>query len=116
MGEPGNQDGCHHPDQPRPPRRQGERERAAATGRHDRRGGGPEVKEPAMPDPRFGPSSPLAPPLYAASVYTLPDLDALDDIYEGRSAGYIYARDAHPNAHHLADQLTKLESAKWGIV
>jgi cystathionine beta-lyase/cystathionine gamma-synthase len=69
-----------------------------------------------MPDPRFGPSSPLVPPLYAASVYTLPDLDALDDIYEGRSAGYIYARDAHPNAHHLADRLTKLESAKWGIV
>jgi cystathionine beta-lyase/cystathionine gamma-synthase len=69
-----------------------------------------------MPDPRFGPSSPLVPPLFAASVYTLPDLDALDDVYEGRSPGYIYARDAHPNAHHLADRLTKLESARWGIV
>jgi cystathionine beta-lyase/cystathionine gamma-synthase len=69
-----------------------------------------------MPDARFGPSTPLVPPLYAASVYTLPDLDALDDVYEGRAAGYVYARDAHPNAHHLADQLTRLESAKWGIV
>lgn len=69
-----------------------------------------------MPDPRFGPSTPLVPPLYAASVYTLPDLDALDDVYEGRAAGYIYARDAHPNAHHLADQLAKLEAAAWGVV
>ena len=56
------------------------------------------------------------PPLYAASVYTLPDLDALDDVYEGRSPGYIYARDAHPNAHHLAANLAKLESAAWGVV
>lgn len=64
----------------------------------------------------FGPSSPLVPPLYAASVYTLPDLDALDDIYDGRAPGYIYARDAHPNAHHLADRLTRLEAAVWGVV
>src|SRR5437879_441670 len=69
-----------------------------------------------MPDPRLGVSTPLAPPLYTTSVYTLPDLDALDDIYEGRSPGYIYARDAHPNATGLADRLAKLESAKWGII
>ena len=69
-----------------------------------------------MPDPALGPSSPLVPPLYAASVYTLPDLDALDDIYEGRAPGYIYARDAHPNAAGLADRLAKLEGAAWGIV
>jgi len=54
--------------------------------------------------------------VYAAAVYALPDLDALDDIYEGRSPGYIYARTAHPNAHRLADQLAKLEAAKWGVV
>jgi cystathionine beta-lyase/cystathionine gamma-synthase len=69
-----------------------------------------------MPDPALGPSSPLVPPLYAASVYTLPDLDALDDIYEGRAPGYIYARDAHPNAARLADRLARLEGAAWGIV
>ena len=69
-----------------------------------------------MSDLRFGPSAPLVPPLYAASVYTLPDLDALDDVYEGRSPGYIYARDAHPNAHHLAANLARLESAAWGVV
>jgi cystathionine beta-lyase/cystathionine gamma-synthase len=69
-----------------------------------------------MPDPRLGASAPLVPPLYAAAVYALPDLDALDAIYEGRAPGYIYARDGHPNAHHLADQLTALEGAKWGVV
>jgi cystathionine beta-lyase/cystathionine gamma-synthase len=69
-----------------------------------------------MPDPRFGVSTPLVPPLYTSAVYTLPDLDALDAIYEGREPGYIYARDAHPNAHRLADQLTRLEGAKWGVV
>src|SRR4029079_10296217 len=66
--------------------------------------------------PRLGASTPLVPPLYAAAVYALPDLDALDAIYDGREPGYIYARDAHPNAHHLADRLTQLEGAKWGVV
>src|SRR5262245_49276175 len=74
-----------------------------------------------MPDARSGRRSPLTPhllppALFTASVSSPPDLDALDDIYEGRTPGYIYARDAHPNAHHLADQLTKLESATWGVV
>jgi cystathionine beta-lyase/cystathionine gamma-synthase len=48
-------------------------------------------------------------------VYALPDLDALDAIYAG-GPGFIYARDGHPNAAHLAGQLTKLERAAWGVV
>ena len=69
-----------------------------------------------MANPDLGPSSPLAPPLYTTSVYTLPDLDALDDVYEARSPGYIYARDAHPNATHLAAKLAALEGGAWGVV
>ena len=69
-----------------------------------------------MPQPKLGPSSPLVPPLYTAAVYTLPDLDALDAIYEGREPGYIYARDAHPNAHQLAAELAKLEGGTWGQI
>src|SRR5579871_3083797 len=69
-----------------------------------------------MPDPRFGPTAPLIPPLYTSVPYVLPDLDALDDVYEGRTPGYIYARDAHPNAHGLAERLAKLEAAAWGVV
>ncbi|HEV3259146.1 MAG TPA: aminotransferase class I/II-fold pyridoxal phosphate-dependent enzyme [Gemmataceae bacterium] len=64
----------------------------------------------------LGKSTPLVPPIYQSSVYTLPDLDALDRIMNGEAPGYIYARDAHPNARHLADQLTALEGGSWGLV
>jgi cystathionine beta-lyase/cystathionine gamma-synthase len=70
--------------------------------------------QPAMP--RLGQSTPLVPPLYLSSVYTLPDLDALDQIMNAEQPGFIYARDAHPNARHLADQLSALESAAWAVV
>src|SRR5262245_10700598 len=72
----------------------------------------------AMPDspPPLGQSTPLVPPLYQSSVYTLPDLDTLDRILNAEAPGYIYARDGHPNAKHLADQLATLEGAEWGVV
>lgn len=66
--------------------------------------------------PAFGPSAPLTPPLYPSAVYAIPDLDALDDIYEKRSPGFIYARDGHPNAAALADGINQLHAAKWGVV
>jgi cystathionine beta-lyase/cystathionine gamma-synthase len=56
------------------------------------------------------------PPLYLSSVYTLPDLDTLDQIMNGEQPGFIYARDAHPNARYLADQLAALEAASWAVV
>jgi cystathionine beta-lyase/cystathionine gamma-synthase len=69
-----------------------------------------------MTDPLLGPSVPLVPPLYQSSVYNLPDLDALDRVMNGQEAGFIYARDGHPNSKFLADKLAGLESAKWAIV
>ena len=63
----------------------------------------------------LGSSVPLAPPLYTSAVYTLPDLDALDAISDGHAAGYIYARDGHPNGDHLAAELAALEGGTWGI-
>jgi cystathionine beta-lyase/cystathionine gamma-synthase len=69
-----------------------------------------------MTDPLLGPSVPLVPPLYQSSVYNLPDLDVLDRVMNGEQAGFIYARDGHPNAKALADKLAALESARWGIV
>jgi cystathionine beta-lyase/cystathionine gamma-synthase len=69
---------------------------------------------PAMP--RLGQSTPLVPPLYLSSVYTLPDLDALDQVMNAEQPGFIYARDAHPNARYLADQLSGLEAAAWVVV
>jgi cystathionine beta-lyase/cystathionine gamma-synthase len=64
----------------------------------------------------LGITEPLVPPLYQSSVYTLPDLDALDRIMNAEEPGFIYARDAHPNAHLLAKRLAVLESAEWGLV
>jgi cystathionine gamma-synthase len=60
--------------------------------------------------------TPLVPPIYQSSVYTLADLDALDRILDGGEPGFIYARDAHPNARRLAQLLATAESAAWGIV
>ncbi len=64
----------------------------------------------------LGVSVPLASPLYPSSVYTLPDLDALDRIIDAQEAGYIYARDAHPNARRLAAQLAALEKGQWAAL
>ncbi len=66
--------------------------------------------------PSLGQTVPLVPPLYQSSVYTIPDLDALDRIMNAGEPGFIYARDAHPNARHLAARLAELESARWGVV
>ena len=68
------------------------------------------------PDRLLGQSTPLSPPLYQSSVYTIPDLDALDRIVSGEEPGFIYARDAHPNSRVLAQELARLEGAEWGLV
>jgi cystathionine beta-lyase/cystathionine gamma-synthase len=70
----------------------------------------------AKTTPDLGASTPLVPPLYQSSVFTLPDLDALDRITNAEEPGFIYARDAHPNARHLAARLAVLEGAEWGLV
>src|SRR5256885_15507513 len=64
----------------------------------------------------LGESVPLVPALYQSSVYTLPDLDALDRIINAEEPGFIYARDGHPNARRLAEQLAELESGAWAVV
>jgi cystathionine beta-lyase/cystathionine gamma-synthase len=70
-----------------------------------------------LPDPAaLGATAPLATPLYQTSVYRLPDLDALDRVIGGDEPGFIYARDAHPNARQLAAQLAALERADWAVI
>jgi cystathionine beta-lyase/cystathionine gamma-synthase len=71
---------------------------------------------PQTPPDQLGRSTPLVTPLYQSSVYTLPDLDALDRIMNAEEPGFIYARDGHPNARHLAAQIAQLEGAAWGVV
>lgn len=74
------------------------------------------MAENRTPPAALGPSAPLAPPLYQSSVYTLPDLDALDRILDGHEPGFIYARDAHPNARRLAAHLAEMEGAQWATI
>src|SRR6516225_8548933 len=61
-------------------------------------------------------SHPLAPPIEISSVYCPADLDHVDALYDGAAKGFIYARDAHPNAGQLADKLARLEGAEAGLV
>src|SRR5437667_12808259 len=74
------------------------------------------MAENPQPAHALGKSVPLVPPLYQSSVYTLPDLDALDQILDAEAPGFIYARDAQPNARTLAAQLAALEHATWAVV
>lgn len=74
-----------------------------------------------MSDPKksaaaLGRTTPLVPALQQSSVYTLPDLDALDRIMNAEEPGFIYARDGHPNARALAEQLAAVEAADWGVI
>jgi cystathionine beta-lyase/cystathionine gamma-synthase len=59
---------------------------------------------------------PLVPAIEISSVYCLSDLDHVDALYTEKAAGFIYARDGHPNAAQLAEKLSKLEGAEAGLV
>ncbi|MAK17582.1 MAG: cystathionine gamma-synthase [SAR116 cluster bacterium] len=61
-------------------------------------------------------SLPVAPPLYPSVVYASPSADALDAQYEGRLAGYTYAREGHPNADMLAEKIDWLEGGEGGLI
>src|SRR5436853_199520 len=57
--------------------------------------------------PPLGVTEPLVPPLYQSAVYRIPDHDARDRIYNAEDPGFIYARDAHPNARALSAKLAR---------
>ena len=61
-------------------------------------------------------STPVVTPLMPSVVYASENPDALDAQYEGRTKGYTYAREGHPNAEVLAQHLDLLEGAENGIV
>ena len=65
-------------------------------------------RRPPLPE---GASRPVAAPLWPSVVWRVADADALDAQYEGRTRGYAYAREGHPNADRLAAQIDALEGA-----
>ena len=61
-------------------------------------------------------SRPLGTPLQPSVAYASDCPDTLDDQYEGRTSGYTYAREAHPNADVLARMIDGLEGAEGGLI
>jgi cystathionine beta-lyase/cystathionine gamma-synthase len=59
---------------------------------------------------------PHAPPIYLSSVYQCRDPAQADAISSGREAGYLYARDGHPNADLLADKCRQLHAAERAAI
>lgn len=51
-----------------------------------------------------------------SAVYCPDDPSHVDDLYEGRAEGFIYARDGHPNAVQLAGKLARLEGGELGLI
>jgi cystathionine beta-lyase/cystathionine gamma-synthase len=58
----------------------------------------------------------LAPPLALSSVYCVSGLDQIDALYDRSSAGFIYARDGHPNAFQLAAKVAAIETTESALV
>ncbi len=61
-------------------------------------------------------SWPVVTPLMPSVVYGSDTPDALDAQYEGRVAGYTYAREGHPNADVVARRIDALEGGSGGLV
>jgi cystathionine beta-lyase/cystathionine gamma-synthase len=59
---------------------------------------------------------PLAPPLQLSSVYEFSGIEQVDAVYQGREAGYVYARDGHPNAAQLAAKVAAIEGGEAALV
>ena len=69
---------------------------------------------PPLPNPSKTP--PLSPPLQLSAVYEFAGFDQVDAVYDGREAGFIYARDGHPNAMQLAAKVASLEGGEASLV
>jgi len=81
----------------------------------------PEPIQPATTCARPAPATPtatppLVPPIQLSSVYEFADLDRVDAVYQGRAAGFVYARDGHPNASQLAAKVAALEGGEAAVV
>ena len=72
-----------------------------------------DIRRPRFPG---SVSRPVVSPIQPSVVYASEDADALDAQYEGRTKGYTYAREGHPNAETLAGMIDVLEGAEGGIV
>lgn len=61
-------------------------------------------------------SQPLGSPIQPSVVYKTSGPNTLDDIYEGREAGFTYAREGHPNARVVETRIAEMEGAPAGLM
>ncbi|MGX9354259.1 trans-sulfuration enzyme family protein [Roseobacteraceae bacterium S113] len=61
-------------------------------------------------------SHPVVTPLSPSVVYASDTPDGLDAQYEGKTQGYTYAREGHPNADVLAARISAMEGCEHGLV
>lgn len=60
-------------------------------------------------------SVPSTMPIYQTSVYDFPDLDLVDDVWEGKQSGFIYGRYGLPNTVALENIVAKLEGGEAAL-
>ena len=61
-------------------------------------------------------SSPLAPPLVTSTVWRCSDTGQADRLLGGGEPGYVYRRNGHPNADHLAGRYSAMHHAACAFV
>ena len=61
-------------------------------------------------------TQPLAPAIQLSCVYRIAGLDQIDNLYEGREAGFTYSRDGTPNAAQLESKIAVLEGADKALI
>ena len=78
-----------------------------------------QEKEKPSPEQlaRWSKISPAAQPIFQTSVYDYPDLETIDDFYNGLiPSGYLYSRNGLPNSRDLAREVALLENTEEGLV
>lgn len=60
-------------------------------------------------------STPSVMPIFQTSVYDFPDLEIVDEVFEGKKPGFIYGRYGLPNHVALENIIAKLEKAEGAI-
>jgi len=58
---------------------------------------------------------PKVPPIYTSSVFTFDYLEQIDEVYEGRSPGYVYSRQRNPGIDLLEEAVCSLECGSEAV-
>src|SRR5262245_54268852 len=60
-------------------------------------------------------SRPLTPPIYQTNVYVFEDMDAVESVWEGKRAGFVYGRYGTGNHAMLEELVAALEGAEAAV-